>query len=222
MNDDEAWREFLSKDTSREWAERRSDLWRENPKEPIYRTRYKIPDVPDGAVIIALGYDEIAESVDWANRRNEYNKDKEVQEKQGAVSHSVEWHVYGQLGQRALAKYLGIPWVQARKPIGDFRADGIGKISIRTRSKLHYALIVPTQHPKFDPSRAYVLGCAHAFDPYDLKPADFLLRGFLFGREAEARGRWFEPRHGGGATFVEQNKLRPMRELPDPYEETWR
>src|SRR5689334_6642040 len=131
MNDDEAFRQFLKETTPKEWALECTDLWR--GALPIVRKHLKITDAPEGAVLIWLDEDHIKEAVAWAVARHRYNTARKVKETFGAVGDKLEWNIWSQLGMRALAKFLGVPWEQARVPHGQFRTiDGIGIISIKT------------------------------------------------------------------------------------------
>jgi hypothetical protein len=214
MSDDDAWNEVKNL-PRRDWELMRAELWTEpkNKGERLMRQYYGVPQLPPGSAGVRIDEVNLVDAVDWAKQRHQYNLEHQVQEKHQAEGQRLDWQVIGQLGQMGLALFLDIPWEHARKPLGDFAADGIGRITMRTRNK-NYPMILHPEHHKFDRSRAYVLGLAHLFNLHDLKTGLLILRGWVWGHEAVQRGSWFTPVTGRKGLFIEQTMLNPMKDLP--------
>ena len=105
-------------------------------------------------------------------------------------------HIEGACGEMAVAKWAGKYWNGA---IGDLKADDVGKLQVRTRSNHAYDLIVHRSDPD---DRAFVLVTGLA--PH------FILRGWIWGRDAKRDEWWRDPAGGRPAFFVPQAALRPM------------
>lgn len=110
-------------------------------------------------------------------------------------------HIEGACGEmafaRAVNRYYGAP-------LGTYKqgGDGVGNIQVRTRSNHDYDLIV---RPGDDLDARFVLVTGLA--------PDFVVRGWIRGRDAQ-RPEWIQE-HGGRppAWFVPQGSLLPLDRL---------
>lgn len=121
-------------------------------------------------------------------------------EKSWVDAHSV--HVWGAVGEIALAKYIGVyPEFSVKRFCGQ-RGDVLGDVEVRHRSKLHYDLIVRGND---SPDSRYVLTLG--------TPPEIEIAGWCYGRDAKMPE--FENNHGGYgvAYFVPKSKLRDIKEL---------
>lgn len=107
-------------------------------------------------------------------------------------------HIEGACGELALAKALGLYWSGAL----EFRADDVGRLQVRTRSRHDYDLIV---HPEDPDDRPFVLVTG--------KAPDFRVGGWIMGRDAKRQAWWADPAGGRPAFFVRAEHLRPIEEL---------
>jgi hypothetical protein len=113
-----------------------------------------------------------------------------------------EWsiHILGASGECAFAKAAGRYWSGG---VNTFKASAdVGQIEVRTRSKHTYDLIV-RKDDSDDSVFVLVTG----------GPADFLVHGWILGRDAKQRQ--FVANHGnhGAAYFVPSSALRPLADL---------
>lgn len=109
-------------------------------------------------------------------------------------------HIEGACGEMAVAKAFGIFWSGA---LGNLKADDVGKLQVRTRSKSHYELIL---HPDDYDDRPFV----HVTG---LAP-EFVIVGWIIGRDGKRTEFWGDPAGGRPAFFVPVKVLRPLTELP--------
>jgi hypothetical protein len=105
-------------------------------------------------------------------------------------------HIEGAAGEMAVAKWSGRYW---NGNLGDLGADDVGRLQVRTRSRHDYELII---HPSDRDDRAFVLVTGLA--------PNFVLRGWIWGREAKREEWWRDPAGDRPAYFVPQSALRPM------------
>lgn len=119
---------------------------------------------------------------------------------------SDDWgiHVAGALGECAFAKATGRYWSGG---VNTFKAGGdVGSIEVRTRSRHVYDLLVREGDKD---SSIFVLVTGG--------PSEFLVHGWMHGRDAKQPA--FRANHGnhGPAYFVPPAALRPMSELEQRY-----
>ncbi len=110
-------------------------------------------------------------------------------------------HIEGAAGELAFAKAVDryyLPTVNTFKHGG----DGVSTIQVRTRSKHHYELMVRRND---DPEKVFVLVTGEM--------PIFVVRGWLFGKEAMLPE--YLKDHGGRphAYFAPQDKLRPIETI---------
>ncbi len=107
-------------------------------------------------------------------------------------------HIEGAIGEYAAALAIGVPWeatVNTFKRVGD-----LGSVEVRTRSKDWHELQVRPDDPL---DRPYVLVTG--------TPPIYTVRGWVWGHEAEEKGRKLDPGDKGmPAWFVPQEGLRPI------------
>lgn len=109
-------------------------------------------------------------------------------------------HVEGAAGELAVAKALDKFWSGNQ---GNLKADDVGTLQVRTRSRPGYELVVHDRDPD---ERPFVLARGRA--PH------FEIVGWLMGREAKRPEFWKDPAGGRPAYFVPDAALRPIEELP--------
>lgn len=114
------------------------------------------------------------------------------------------FHIQGALGEKAVARYYGLPWPER---IGDYHARDVGGLQVRSTSLEDGCLIVHDRDKNDDP---FILVTGSG--------PRFCLRGWLLGYEAKQP---FYMRSGvrHGAYFVPIEDLRPMASLEVLY---WR
>ena len=108
-------------------------------------------------------------------------------------------HIEGAAGEMAVAKALGHYWSGNH---GRLRADDVGRLQVRTRSRSDYDLIV---HDTDSDDRAFVLVRG--------KAPEFEVVGWIWGRDAKNPSHWADPAGGRPAYFVPAAELRPLEEL---------
>jgi len=105
-------------------------------------------------------------------------------------------HIEGALGELVVARYTNRFW---SGNLGKLRADDVGDLQVRTRSRHDYELIL---HPTDPDDRAFVLVTGTA--------PTYRLIGWIRGREGKRQEWWKDPAGGRAAYFVPQRALRPM------------
>ena len=104
--------------------------------------------------------------------------------------------------EMAVAKYLNLYWSGA---LGDYKARDVGgMVEVRARSSMDWDLLV---HPEDADDLPFVLVVP--------QPPIFVIRGWMFARDAKQSQFWSDPARGRAAFFVPVDKLRPMSELKD-------
>jgi hypothetical protein len=107
-----------------------------------------------------------------------------------------QYHLEGAAGEMAVAKWRDRYW---NGNLGNLKADDVGTVQVRTRSRHDYCLLLhKTDHD--DKPYISVSGLA----PH------FVLRGWIWGREGKLEKYWSDPKGGRPAYFVPQSVLRPM------------
>lgn len=125
-----------------------------------------------------------------------------LEDKYGAKKGGWNLHIEGAAGELALAKLLNVYW---NGSVNTFSSGGdVGQLQVRTRSKHDYELLIRAKDRDDD---AFILVTGAS--------PDFVVRGWLFGKEAK-RDEWRQT-HGGRdpAWFVPHSGLRPIHELGD-------
>lgn len=108
-------------------------------------------------------------------------------------------HVLGAIGEYVVARTLGIFWSGP----GTLRASDVGRhIQVRTRSRHDYELIV---HPNDEDDAPFVLVTGQGLD--------YVVHGWIMGRDGKQREWWNDPARGRPAYFVPHTALRAMEEL---------
>lgn len=107
--------------------------------------------------------------------------------------------VEGAAGEMAFAKWRNNYW---SGNMGNLKADDVGRYQVRTAGSHHFCLII---HEKDPNDRAFILVTGLA--PH------FVIRGWMWGRDAKQHIYWSDPAGGRPAYFIPQKDLRPMPEL---------
>ena len=116
------------------------------------------------------------------------------------VSNDWQLHIEGCLGERALAKFLGIPWTGK----GVFRAPDVGDMDVRTTSSTSNRLILHQNDPD---DRIFWLVAG--------LNGNYLIQGWVYGREGKINEFWCDPSgKNRPAFFVPANDLHRPEEFP--------
>lgn len=107
-------------------------------------------------------------------------------------------HVLGAVGEYVVARALGLFWAGP----GRLAAPDVGTLQVRTRSQADYDLIV---HPRDADDAVFVLVTGQ-----ELR---YVVRGWMYGRDAKQRHFWRDPAGNRPAFFVPQACLRRIEEL---------
>ena len=110
-------------------------------------------------------------------------------------------HIEGAAGELAVAKATNTYWSGA---LGDYDADDVGKLQIRTTHHTEGCLIL---HPDDADDRPFILVIGSL--------PSFRLAGWIMGRDGKA-AKWWRDGIARPAYFVPQADLRPMGELRQP------
>lgn len=116
------------------------------------------------------------------------------------IGYDWQMHIEGALGERAVSKYLGIPWDGA---LGNYNANDVGRYEVRTTTSRNNRLIL---HDRDKDDRPYVL-VVGANGEYDIK-------GWIYGAEGKDAQYWSDPLGGRPAYFVPTEHLKPIQTLP--------
>ena len=154
------------------------------------------------SVTVRLSCSELLMSAQVGVLRQALSVGRGLPDKHG-ISPEDGWraHIEGACGEFAVAKCLGVPWSGS---FDTFRTDGdiLERIEIKTRSDHGYDLLVRDDD---DDVRAFVLVTGIA--------PNYVVRGWLWGREAKQR-KWRQAYAGRPtAYFVPQDELRPLGTL---------
>lgn len=106
-------------------------------------------------------------------------------------------HVEGAAGELAFATAHGLPWIDVADDFSTLPGD-VGPFQVRTTARMNGSLIVHERDPDDAP---FVLVTGRV--------PRFVLRGWLYGREAKD-SRWWRTDTGRPAYFVPQSALRPI------------
>ena len=150
---------------------------------------------------VVLEWYEIDLASDVGRRRNvEAIRKKCVR----SVVATDEWtsHILGALGELAFCKATGRYWCGS---VNTFKGPDVGmSIQVRTRSKHTQDLIV---RPKDGDSDVFVLVTGG--------PSEFMLHGWMLGKEAKQEKYLTNPGGYGTAYFVPASELHPMSKFPE-------
>jgi hypothetical protein len=150
-------------------------------------------------IVVVLDASELAEASACGKKRLDQSRRSKSKDYLG--QDSIESHVMGAQGERAVAKWLNEPWKCSTRAYGG--AADLRGLQIRTVPKTSSPLKVRKDDPD---RRPCVLVVAH--------PPRFWIRGWLTAGEARKAGRVDDPgKRGRPAYFVEPELLRPMQEL---------
>lgn len=108
-------------------------------------------------------------------------------------------HIEGACGEMAVAKWMGLYW---SGNMGELAADDVGGLQVRTASAVDSRLIV---HPSDPDDRVFVLVTGRA--------PNFVLQGWLMGRDAKDPAFWVDPGTGRPAFFVPLVRLMAIERL---------
>jgi hypothetical protein len=110
--------------------------------------------------------------------------------------------IEGAAGEMAVAKAMDLFWSGA---IGDLKADDVGALQVRTRSRHEYELPL---HPTDLDDRIFILVTGRA--------PQFWVRGWIFADDGKRSEWWADPSgKNRPAFFVPHSELRDMADLPD-------
>ncbi len=117
------------------------------------------------------------------------------------ASNKMGWqlHIEGACGEMAVAKHFGIFW---NGNIGNLRADDVGDLQVRTRSRHNYDLIL---HPSDPDDKAFILVTGVC--------PGYQLRGWILGSAGKKPEFWKDPAGGRPAFFVPTEQLEPLDTL---------
>lgn len=102
-------------------------------------------------------------------------------------------HISGALGEKALAKYLGIYWSGK----GQMRAPDVGNVDVRTRSEDWHDLII---HPNDPDDRTFYLLTGNN--------GTYTVHGCIQAKDAKVKDFWKDPAGGRPAYFIPQSALK--------------
>jgi hypothetical protein len=140
-----------------------------------------------------------------AFRRQTVNEAQGLRGRNGGAwkgSKALDIHLLGAAGEVAVASYLGIKGHLFKETQAKRGSDDLPGIDVKTRSKLHYDLIVQKNE---DPNKKFVL--------VTIENQQTFLHGWCYGYEAMKEAYWSDPAKGRPAYFMAKKHLRPMESL---------
>ena len=143
--------------------------------------------------------------MDEGMRRQAVNETKGLRGRNGGASFggkALDIHLLGAAGEMAVASYLGMKHELYKEVEAKRGSDDLPGIDVKTRSKLHYDLIVQKHE---NPSKKFVL--------VTIDNQQTFLHGWCYGHEAMDAQYWADPARGRPAYFVPQSALHPMEAL---------
>jgi hypothetical protein len=152
-------------------------------------------------VDVTLTWSELTTAAFIAIRRQIQNLANGRPDRFGApVEDGWTLHIEGAAGEMAVAKAAGRYWCGS---LNDLKADDVGLLQVRTRSRHSYELIL---HPGDPDDRAFVLVTGRA-------PA-FRIHGWIMGVDGKREEWWADPSgKNRPAYFVPTDSLRDLDEL---------
>ena len=149
-------------------------------------------------IVVELSEAEMLQAAIVAVQRNVENIFAGRHHKFGAGSdNGWTMHIEGAAGEMAFAKWADRYWSGS---LGNLKADDVGSVQVRTTSGHNNRLILHAEDPD---DRRFVLLTG-------LAPR-FIIRGWIWGRDAKQEKYWKDPAGGRPAFFVPQDDLRSMR-----------
>ena len=112
-----------------------------------------------------------------------------------------QYNCDGACGEMCVAKYLNKYWDGA---LGNFRAQDVGHYQVRTTPNDWGHLLL---HPKDEDAEVFILILSHG-------SPEFILKGWLLGKEGKVDEFWRDGTKGRPAFFVPQEALHSMDTLP--------
>lgn len=134
-------------------------------------------------------------------RRCSALKHGRVETNNAPVDGGWDRHIEGAAAEMAVAKFAGIYW---SGDVGDlWSKDDVGPYQVRASHHIDGRLIL---HEKDKDDRAFILATGVA--------PNFILRGWIMGRDGKKPEFWTDPTKGGRAAyFIPQSELHPMETL---------
>ena len=108
-------------------------------------------------------------------------------------------HIEGSCGEMVVSQYLNLYW---DGNIGSLRANDVGHMEVRTRSKHHYDLII---HPDDKDEAKYILVTGIN--------GSYQIHGWIYGKEGKQQKYWSDPAKGRPAYFVPKTELRSLETI---------
>lgn len=155
----------------------------------------------DRAVTVSLSWFELFQGAQVGITRQVDNIRFNRHDRNGPVGDPWTAHILGALGELAVAGYIDRFW---SGQLGDFKARDAGPLQVRATHRATDRLVL---HEWDGNEQAFVLVTP------GVRPADVVLRGWLYGREGKDADYWTEPVDGRPAFFVPQGELTSMDRL---------
>jgi hypothetical protein len=162
-------------------------------------------------ILIPLTIPELKHANSVGKARNADNYRRGSRPAHGLIPRSrredVVRHVVGAMGEKAVSKYLAIPWTG---DVGGMRYAGdVGGMEVRTTT-CHTGRL--PLHPTDLDERIFI------FVTKTLDETPARLHGWLYAHEGKLKRWWTDPQAGRFAFFVPRSHLRPAETLEAAYE----